>query len=492
MGNAYLLSIDEGTTNTKAILVDRSGKIVAKASEPVNLTHPHPGWAEQDPEQIWLATLAAIEHCVAAVDHSEIAGVAISNQRESVLLWERATGKALTPLVSWQCRRSEPLCRDIIDSNQVDFVAAATGAAIDPLFPASKIKWLLNAIPDGYQRAQRGEICAGTMDCWLAWKLTNGAVFVTDVSNASRYQLFNIHDFVWDSALLSLFGIPKECLPEVLPSSGDRGKVKLDCLDNMVPLLSQAGDSHAALYGQGGFRAGIVKATYGTGSSLMTMTSSLTNQNNGICSTVAWGDGKDNRWALEGNITHSGAAIQYAAKLLGIKDIESFSELAWSVDSSEGAVFVPALAGLGAPHWVPDARAIFCGITDATERAHIARAAFEAVTYQVADVFFAMQDSVGAPLNALYVDGGPTRNKALMQLQADLIQKPIYCRDVAELSALGAAFLAGRAIGWWPDDDTLEALLPKAEVILPNPNNKQDNNYQIWKHAVKRACFQTQ
>lgn len=490
MSQPFILAIDEGTTNAKAIAVGIDGQVLAKGSKPVALTHPNPGWAEQDPEAIWEATQSAMKDCIAALPDNELSGIAISNQRESVLIWDRKTGEALTPLVSWQCRRSEEICERIAAKPAAKQVKALTGSVIDPLYPASKINWLLSNIECGPERAASGEICAGTVDSWLVWKLTGMKVFVTDASNASRYQLFNINTFKWDPLLLELYEVPESCLPEMIPSSGLRGKTSgLGFLQDGIPVLSQAGDSHAALYGQGGFNPGVAKATYGTGSSLMVRIDKQPERDLGVCSTVAWHDGTPSL-AMEGNITHTGSAIKFIAKMLGYTDIDALSELAFSVEDTNGVFFVPALAGLGAPYWDAKARGCICGLTDAATPAHIARAAFESVAYQVADLLFAMEKSGDKVLSELSVDGGPTMNPALMQFQADVLQKRIVKRDIAEVSALGAVFLAGKALGWWPDYDSLSSLLPPCEIITPNSDaQRAQSSYESWKQAVARARF---
>lgn len=490
MSQPFILAIDEGTTNAKAIAVSKLGAVLSKGSVPVELAHPNPGWAEQDPEAIWNATQSAIEACLQQLDAELLAGIAISNQRESVLIWDRSTGQALTPLVSWQCRRSEEICAEIAKKPEAELVKKLTGSVIDPLFPASKIRWLLDHLENGTQRAIDGELCVGTVDSWLVWKLTGAQQFVTDASNASRYQLFNISTFSWDPLLLDLYQIPEQCLPNVIASTGERGvTVGLSTIKDGIPVLAQAGDSHAALYGQGGFNPGVVKATYGTGSSLMVRINEFPKNDYGVSTTVAWDDGKPSL-AMEGNITHTGSAIKFISKILGISDITKLSELAWSVTDSSGVFFVPALAGLGAPHWDAKARGLITGLTDAATPAHIARAAFESVAYQVADLFFAMQLSGGAKFSALSVDGGPSKNVNLMQFQADLLQVPIIRSETTEVSALGAAFMAGRTLQWWPEYRDLDALSKEVQVIKPNPENTVVlENYKLWKVAIDRARY---
>jgi glycerol kinase len=491
MSQPFILAIDEGTTNAKAIAVDREGGVIAKGSVSLKLTHPKPGWAEQDPEEIWQATLEAIQQCLITLDSNDLSGIAISNQRESIVMWERSTGNALSPLISWQCRRSQTLCKDIAQRPAANLVKAATGSVIDPLFPASKIAWLLDQDETLFRRAEQGEICFGTVDTWLTWKFTAGRAFVTDYSNASRYQLFNIHDLVWDHELLALYGIPFNALPEVISSSGFRGNsCDVPGIANGIPLLAQIGDSHAALYGHGGFVKGMAKATYGTGSSLMTRVDHAPLVDNGVCTTVAWHDGQASL-ALEGNITHSGSAIQYMSRLLGIPEIQQLSALAFSEQSNQGVYFVPALSGLGAPYWDAAARGTICGLTESATPATLARAAFESVVFQVADLFYAMQKAGGIKLKALSVDGGATQNSALMQLQADLLQVPIIRSELAEVSAIGAAYLAGKALAWWNDYPTLAELPRTTQTILPNPDNHQiQMDYLRWKDAVARARFQ--
>lgn len=491
MSQPFILAIDEGTTNVKAIAVGQTGEVLNKSSQPVDLAYPQAGWAEQDPDAIWTATQTVIQTCLTERKADQLAGIAISNQRESVLIWERSSGKALTPLISWQCRRSETICADIAQKPQAYLVKAYTGSVIDPLFPASKIRWLLDHLEDGQARAESGELCVGTIDSWLVWNLTGGQQFVTDASNASRYQLFNIYTQSWDPELLDLYGIPLWCLPKVMPSSGERGRtVGVQGMADGIPIMAQAGDSHAALYGQGGFHAGVVKATYGTGSSLMVRVDDVPKQDFGVSTTVAWDDGQPSL-AMEGNITHTGAGIKFIARLLGIEDIDELSRLAWSVEGSGGLFFVPALSGLGAPHWEPHARGIITGLTDSSTPAHIARAAFESVVYQVADLFFAMQHAGGVTFKALSVDGGPSQNRALMQLQADVLQVPILRSETAEISALGAAYLAGRALGWWPQYSDLDAIPKPVEVIEPDPaNTRIQDYYQQWKMAIERARYQ--
>ena len=487
-----ILAIDEGTTNAKVVCIDRSGAVLSRATRPLQLEHPQPAWSEQDPVEILEAVSDAAADAIAELRGAAIAAVAISNQRESVVAWERSCGLPLSPVVVWQCRRSEAFCAELATSAHADTIRDKTGLPIDPLFPAAKIRWLLAHIDNGQARAANGEICIGTIDSWLAWHLTGGTRFVTDASNASRTQLFNIHTLQWDERLLEVFGIPRACLAEVLPSSAERGSTaSYRGIPDGLPLLSQIGDSHAALYGQGGFMDGVTKATYGTGSSLMATVANIEKKDYRLARTVAWHDG-DVRYGLEGNITHTGAAVDYVARLLGLDDASTVAELANSVRSTEGVYFVPALSGLAAPHWDSRARGIVAGLTESAGPAQLARASLESIAYQIADVIVAMEDIAGSGLERLLVDGGPTRNHWLMQFQANLLDRPIVRATNAEVSAIGAAYLAGKALGWWPNHEALYALHRKVDIIEPDDNRQSvQQGYDGWKQAVQRTLSDT-
>ncbi len=485
--NAVILSIDEGTTNAKAICVDRSGQILSKGSKGLSVSHPKPAWSEQDPLAILEGVNFAIQTALA--DKSvTIEAIGISNQRESVLIWERSSGKPLTPVIVWQCRRSEAFCEALAQSEFAEIVQHKTGLPIDPLFPAAKIRWALDHLQDGHARAASGELCIGTIDSWLLWNLTDGEAFVTDVSNASRTQLFNIHTQRWDEELAEIFGIPLQCLAEIKPSCAYRGQTKnVAGLPDGVAILSQIGDSHAALYGQGGFMPGVIKATYGTGSSLMTPISRLSPGDYRLAHTTAWNDG-ELTYALEGNITHTGAGVDYMARLLGMKDVQILADLAQTTDSNYGVYFVPALSGLGAPYWQSRARGLITGLTENAGAAQLARAALEAIAYQVADVFYLMEEMAGTALDQLLVDGGPTKNPWLMQFQSNVINRPVARINVAEVSALGAGYLAGKALGWWNDRGALATLDRNTHLIRPNQQAERDREcYQAWKQVIRQT-----
>ncbi len=512
--SAPILTIDQGTTNTKALLVDGEGRIVRRASRPVPLSYPQPGWVEQDALAIWRSVADVINECLSGGEVRP-AGIAISNQRESVVVWERATGRPAGPVVIWQCRRTTERCEQLRRDGVEEMVRGRTGLTIDPLFSATKIDWLLQQIPDGRQRADAGELCAGTIDSWLLWNLTGGAEHRCDVSNASRTQLFNLRTLAWDESLLELFNVPARVLPEIRPSSGVFGEtIARGALPAGIPVASMIGDSHAALFGQGGFRSGAVKATYGTGSSLMSATPELVFSNNGLSSTVAWSIGpevqiprlatlaRDDKgrhpersrgictYALEGNISATGAALQWVSDLLGLDDPAAAAELAASVTSTEGVSFVPAFVGLGAPHWAERARGLVTGITRSTGAPHLARAALEAIAFQVNDVFAAMLCDVRADDAVLLADGGASRSDHLMQFQADVIGRPVVRNNAADISAMGAAYLAGLALGHWRSLDEIDALPKTFERFEPKLDAaSREAALAEWRGAIARCLF---
>ncbi|WP_421854250.1 FGGY family carbohydrate kinase [Marinomonas sp.] len=486
-----ILAIDEGTTNVKSLLLNKRGEVIGKGSVALSISHPSAGLVEQDPFEIIEKMKASIALAVNSVaDEVVIEAVAISNQRESVVLWETSSGKPLTQVMSWQCRRSESLC-EVLRKDDVfsQYVQQATGLILDPMFPATKVSMALQQIPDGHGRAERGEICIGTMNSWMVWNMTANNVFVTDASNASRTQLYNIEKQVWDETILERLGIAAAALPVVVPSSHVVGLThEFGVLLQGIPIASQIGDSHAALYGHGGYQTGVVKATYGTGSSVMAAMPTLPKIRNEISTTIAWDDSAL-FYGLEGNITHTGSAIDWARRMLGVEDMETMCQLAAQADVDHSVFFVPALSGLGAPYWDLEATGVFCGLKSATERADIARAAFESVLFQVADVFNLIAEELPEKIEYLSVDGGPTLNDWLMQAQADLLGVTIRRGEVAEVSAVGAGYLAGLAIGWWKNEEELTQLESHSHLFTPR-KDKYDywqNRYQGWALAVKKS-----
>lgn len=447
---ALILAIDQGTTNSKALLLDEAGTIVARASAPVGVSYPQPGWVEQSPTDIWQSVVKVVSDCAAAAEGRPIAAVGIANQRESVLLWHRRTGVPIGPCVTWQCRRSAERIHALRTPAFERDVQATTGLGLDPLFPAAKIGWLLDAYPEARQLAGTGNLCAGTVDSWLIYNLTAGRVHATDFGNAARTQLFDIAMGQWSRGLAEAFDVPLTILPQPLSSDAIFGATSAVAgLRDGIPIRAVMGDSHAALFGHGIRTPGLVKATYGTGSSLMTLIDTPSVAQSRLSTTIAWRLGNRTSFALEGNITVSAQAAAWMASILGVASVEELTRLAGSVPSSGGVVFVPALAGLGAPHWNSAARALFAGMSLATTPAHMARATLEAIALQVYDVFSTMEREVGRSLERLLVDGGATANELLMQIQADIISHRVQCAKVAELSAAGVGVLAGMQVNLW-------------------------------------------
>ncbi len=489
MSGQHVLAIDQGTTNTKVLLFDERGDVVARASRPVDISFPRPGWVEQDAQALWRSVEEAVDECLSRAGDRQIDALGITNQRESVLVWDRATGRPSGPTIVWQCRRTTPFCQALRDRGLQLLLEERTGLTIDPLFSASKIRWLLDAIPDGDRRADAGELCAGTIDSWLLWNLTGGAVHACDATNASRTQLFNLRAAAWDPELTRAFRIPPAVLPHIKPSSGTFGHtIPRGRLGGGIPIASAIGDSHAALFGHAAFRPGHVKATYGTGSSLMTPVETPIASRYGLSTTVAWALADRVSYALEGNITVTGGAVDWLGQFLGLADpAAAVADLARTVGDSGGAYLVPAFAGLGAPYWDADARGLLCGVTRGTTAAHVARATVESIAYQVRDVFDAMCADAGAP-SALLADGGASRNDALMQFQADILGCAVERNDSADLSALGAAWLAGLAVGVWPSTDALSRLPRTVSRFEPRmAATERDALYSGWHDAVSRA-----
>ena len=487
---SFVLAIDQGTTNTKALALDPDGRIVARHSVPTPIAYPRPGWVEQSGDEIWRATTAAVDGCLAALpEHTTIAAIGVSNQRETVLLWRRSTGETIGPCVTWQCRRSS----DRIDALRTpaieEMVQSKTGLGLDPLFPAAKIGWLLEGYPEARSLADRGDLCVGTIDSWLLFNLTGGGVHATDASNASRTQLFDIQRQAWSDELCAVFGAPKSILPHVEDSNARFGAARsVHRLIEGVPVHAMMGDSHAALFGHGMRSPGAVKATYGTGSSLMTLTETPIRSRSGLSTTVAWRRSKAVSYALEGNISVSAQAAAWIAELMGLPDVAALTELATKANGDDNVCFVPALAGLGAPHWKDRARAALTGMSLATSRAVVTRATLEAIALQIRDVFTAMERDLGVRLARLSADGGATQNDLLMQVQADMLGRPVQRLKILELSAFGAGMLAGTTSGLM-DEVQIEAMLDGAsDQIEPrlDPAARQ-MKIGIWCAALEAA-----
>ncbi|MDR3471039.1 MAG: glycerol kinase GlpK [Devosia sp.] len=483
MTSGLVLAIDQGTTNTKALAFDPDGRVVASASVPMSVAYPHPGWAEQSPLEIW----SHVQHVIAEVVReirSGIDALAISNQRETIIVWDITTGEPIAPAILWQCRRTAERCAALRRAGYGMAVEAKTGLPLDPLFPAAKIAWILDNVAGARAAAQAGRLRAGTVDAWLLWKLTGGGVFATDHSNASRTQLFDIQALAWDDELARIFDVPLSLLPEVRRSDSAFGATVAGttALPAGIPIHAMIGDSHAALYGQGIRKPGTVKATYGTGSSLMTLTAKRVQSRHGLSSTIAWSTQGGVAYALEGNISVSGQAAAFMAELLGLGDAGKLADLAMRVPDSNGVTFVPALIGLGAPYWEANARGIVTGLALGTKPAHLARAAIEAIAFQVTDVYAAMEADAGHALRQLSADGGAARNDFLMQFQADLINRPVIRSDLAEVSAAGAAMLAFAALG-----STGEAIATTTQFTPRLDATTRARLLDDWHDAVDRA-----
>jgi glycerol kinase len=488
-----ILAIDQGTTNTKVLLVSPDGMVLARATRPLKLSFPRPTWVEQDAIEIWQSVREAIDECLMAVDDLRPAAIALTNQRESVVVWERESGQPLSPVIGWQCRRTVDFCSQLRAQGREAFLVERTGLGIDPLFSASKMNWMLDHLPDGRRRAELGDVCLGTMDSWVLWNLTGGRVHACDVTNASRTQLFDIHRLEWSDELFALFDVPAAALPEVRASSDDFGSsVALGRLPAGVPIAALIGDSHAALFGQAGFHPGSVKATYGTGSSLMTPTPTAVLSQRGLSTTIAWALERTHvTYALEGNISVAGAVVQWLGEFLGMENpAEEVAGLADRVENSAGLYLVPAFVGLGAPYWNDAARGLISGLTHGSSSAHLARAAVEAISYQVRDVFDVMQIEAGADLKVLLADGGASRNMTLMQFQADMLGLPVLQNVSADVSALGAVYLAGQKTGQWQSLEEITQL-PRLQTRFEPQMAAHDREalYAGWQMAVARALL---
>ncbi|EKA6606484.1 FGGY-family carbohydrate kinase [Salmonella enterica] len=490
-----IIALDEGTTNAKAIAIDGTGKVLARSSQALAIKTPHEGWVEQSGEYLVEASLKVMRDVIEQVGNERVAGIAISNQRETTIGWYRKSGKSLGSAITWQCSRTAEYCERLRNENYGESIQSITGLPIAPLFSGSKMRWLLDTVPNGNRLAEEGEICLGTIDSWLLWNLTGGDVFACDYSNASRTQLFNIHEGAWDKNMFSLFQIPEQALPEIKPSSGCFGYTRgLDGIADGIPVLSMIGDSHAALYGHAKGQAGCVKATYGTGSSVMAPIISSHSSISSLATTISWHDGAHLVYGLEGNIPHTGDAIAWMADSTGLSELSSqeltdeLNTLPATVESTLGVYFVPALTGLGAPWWDENARGIICGLSRGVKRAHLVRAALESITYQIADVVLAMRQHADFQIKALMVDGGPTKNDWLMQYQADLLGCPVMRSNITELSAMGAGLLARKALDNLSDEEMSQFQSFHTE-FKPNMerHGRLQKRWREWQVAVERA-----
>jgi glycerol kinase len=488
----FILALDQGTTSSRAIIFDQKGQIVSVAQKEFKQYFPKQGWVEHDPDEIWSSQSAVMIEALLQKDirPDQIAGLGITNQRETTIVWDRKTGKAIYNAIVWQDRRTAAYCNELKEKGHAEPIAAKTGLIIDAYFSATKIRWILENVEGARQKAEAGELAFGTVDSWLIWKLTAGKSHLTDITNASRTMIFNIHTQEWDKELLDLFGIPASMLPEVKSCSEVFTETAGDVLNTKIPIAGVAGDQQAALFGQLCIEPGMAKTTYGTGCFLVMNTGTqAVRSKNQLLTTVAWKIGNEINYALEGSVFIGGAAVQWLRDGLELFEKASETEkLAMSLNENDGVYFVPALSGLGAPHWDQDARGAFFGITRGTTIAHMTRAALEAIAYQVYDVLKAMEKDSGKPTQELRVDGGATANNFLMQFQADLLGYEIKRPKIIETTAIGAAFLAGLAVGFWKNQEELQKLWEADQSFQPTMDaQKRDQLIHFWHKAVERS-----
>lgn len=487
---AYILAIDQGTTSSRAILFDSEGRVVQVAQREFRQYFRQPGWVEHDANEIWESQLAVLkEVCEKAhVGPADIAAIGITNQRETTVVWDRATGEPIAPAIVWQDKRTARRCEELVRSGVGKEITKRTGLVVDSYFSASKVEWILKNISGAKKRAAKGELAFGTIDSWLLWKLTDGRVHATDTSNASRTMLFNIHKKQWDSKLLEVFAVPESMLPEVRSSSEVYGQTKV--LGGDIPIAGIAGDQQSALFGQACHEPGMVKNTYGTGCFMLMNTG--TNPVKSKCkllTTIAWTIDGVTEYALEGSIFVGGAVVQWMRDGLGIiQQSCEVEDLARQVPDHGGVYFVPAFTGLGTPHWNPDARGTITGLTRGTQAAHIARAALDGIAYQVHDVLEAMQADSGIKLKQLRVDGGACSNNLLIQFQADLLKVPVIRPRIQETTALGAAYLAGLAVGFWKSRREIARQWQVESTFKPTMKMAQRENLLLgWQRALRAA-----
>ncbi len=488
----YILALDQGTSSSRAIVFDETGKSCAVAQREFRQIFPKSGWVEHDPHEIWSSQASVIAEAIAMMDINglNIAGIGITNQRETTIVWDSETEEPIYNAIVWQDRRASDYCDELKSRGLTDMIRQKTGLIIDAYFSATKIKWILDHVPGARERAAKGKLLFGTVDTWLIWRLTRGEVHVTDVSNASRTMLFNINTLEWDQELLDLFEIPRSMMPEVKSSSEVYGHTKTTIFAHKVPIAGIAGDQQAALFGQMCTEPGMVKNTYGTGCFLLMNSGEkpILSKNN-LITTVAWKIGDKVNYALEGSIFVGGSVVQWLRDGLGVINSSSeVEELASRVPDTNGVYFVPALTGLGAPWWDQYARGTIVGISRGTTTAHIARAALEGIAYQTMDITNAMSLDAGIPLKALKVDGGASRNNLLMQSQADILGTQVIRPQVVETTALGAAYLAGLAVGYWSSIDDIRKQWQVDRVFEPSwEEDKIQTAKAGWHDAVKRT-----
>ena len=484
----YILTLDQGTTSSRAILFNHQGAIVSLAQKEFKQIYPEPGWVEHDPMEIWSTQASVITEAVLqkGIDRQALAAIGITNQRETTIIWDRKTGQPIYNAIVWQDRRTAAICDRLKEAGKAGMIREKTGLIVDAYFSGTKIQWILDNVKGARQRAENGELAFGTVDSWLIWNLSSGGLHITDVTNASRTMLYNIHTLNWDEELLALLNIPKAILPEVKSSSEVYGATSGNLLGTQVPIAGIAGDQQSALFGHMCNQPGMVKNTYGTGCfMLMNIGTKPRISNNNLITTIAWKIGDQVHYALEGSIFIAGAVVQWLRdELKMIESAPQIEDLAAAVPDSGGVYMVPAFAGLGAPHWNQDARGSIFGITRGTSKHHFCRAALESIAYQTMDVLTAMQNDAGLTISQLRVDGGATANNLLLQFQADILQTEVLRPQITEITAIGAAYLAGLAVGFWENIQAIEKQWQVNRSFLP-AGDDMTQNIKGWQRAVK-------
>ena len=488
----YIMALDQGTTSSRAIIFDENGTIKGVTNREFTQIYPKPGWVEHDPMEIWGSQIGVAREVLSksGLSPSDIAAIGITNQRETTIVWDKNTGKPVYNAIVWQCRRTAPICDELKAKGLTETIREKTGLVIDAYFSGTKIKWILDNVEGAREKAEKGELLFGNVDTWLIWNLTGGKVHVTDYSNASRTMLFNIHTLDWDDDILAELNIPRAMLPKVMPSSHVYGYTTSEVFGGEVPIAGDAGDQQAALFGQACYSPGMAKNTYGTGCfMLMNTGEKAVKSESGLLTTIAWGVNGKVEYALEGSIFIAGAVVQWLRDELRILDNAAQSEeLATKVQDNNGVYLVPAFVGLGAPYWDMYARGTIVGLTRGAKREHIVRAALESICYQTRDVLEAMQKDSGITLKNLKVDGGAVANNFLMQFQSDILGVPVDRPKVIETTALGAAYLAGLAVGYWKDKDDIASKWQIDRTFQPEMDSEnREKLYKGWKKAVERA-----
>ena len=492
MGEKYLLALDSGTVKNRAVIFNREGDILSYAERRICVSHPHSGWIEQDPEEIWAIQLLVAKEALRKANLScdDIAALGITNQRETTILWERRTGRPIYPAINWKSRQTDEICERLRQEGFQEEIRQKTSLVINPYFSATKLCWILENVPGAREMAEKGELLFGTVDTWLIWNLSGGKVFATDYSNASRTMMFHLRELRWDEDILGYLGIPKCMLPEVLPSSCIYGFTGSSVLGAEIPIASCIGNQQADLFGEACFHKGMAKNTYGEGSFfLMNAGTSYRESRNGLITTIAWGIGDQVTYALEGSIFVSGSAISWLKDAMGL--MQSVSDAEWmakQVPDSSGVYFVPSFRGYSAPYWDTQTSGMIIGLREDTNRSHIVRAALESLAYQVRDVYEAVISDTEIEIKDIRVDGGASQNKLLMQFQADILNLPVICPYLTETTALGAAYLAGLAVGMWKDIGELQSLWREGLRFQPQmPEDQRGRLYDGWQNAVSQV-----